>query len=232
MDPISILQADMLKDINISVGTTLLAMLFSCLNAVVLRYLYVIYGRSMNNREYFGNIFILLSVTTCAVIIIVKYSLALSLGLVGALSIVRFRAAIKEPEELVYLFLTIAFGLAYGSNQFLVGFVLLIVASLTIIISDYAFSRKTTFEHTGLVVIVEGPKKGIASFRSDSLDRLLPLGKTILLKEISYQGEQGRLVLRSSSIDANSQTFVDAIQDMCLEQNLNMQIISDVTVPA
>ena len=39
---------------------------------------------------------------------IVKSSLALSLGLVGALSIVRFRAAIKEPEELVYLFLIIA----------------------------------------------------------------------------------------------------------------------------
>jgi len=51
------------------------------------------------------------------VITIVKSSLALSLGLVGALSIVRFRAAIKEPEELSYLFLTIAIGLGLGANQ-------------------------------------------------------------------------------------------------------------------
>ena len=49
--------------------------------------------------------------------ITVKSSLALSLGLVGALSIVRFRAAIKEPEELIYLFLTIAAGLGTGAGQ-------------------------------------------------------------------------------------------------------------------
>jgi hypothetical protein len=47
---------------------------------------------------------------------VVKSSLALSLGLVGALSIVRFRAAIKEPEELVYLFFCIAAGLALGAE--------------------------------------------------------------------------------------------------------------------
>ncbi len=51
------------------------------------------------------------------IISIIKSSLALSLGLVGALSIVRFRAAIKEPEELSYLFLAIAIGLGLGADQ-------------------------------------------------------------------------------------------------------------------
>ena len=53
---------------------------------------------------------------TFLVILIVKSSLALSLGLVGALSIVRFRTPIKEPEELIYLFLAIALGLGYGAS--------------------------------------------------------------------------------------------------------------------
>ena len=48
---------------------------------------------------------------------IVKNSLALSLGLVGALSIVRFPSAIKEPEELVFYCLIIAAGLGAGSGQ-------------------------------------------------------------------------------------------------------------------
>ena len=48
---------------------------------------------------------------------IVKSSLALSLGLVGALSIVRFRTAIKEPEELIFLFIAIAIGLGVGADQ-------------------------------------------------------------------------------------------------------------------
>jgi len=48
---------------------------------------------------------------------VVKSSLALSLGLVGALSIVRFRTPIKEPEELAYLFLSIGIGLGIGADQ-------------------------------------------------------------------------------------------------------------------
>jgi len=75
------------------------------------------YGSSVSNRSQFANNFILLALTTMLIITIVKSSIALSLGLVGALSIVRFRAAIKEPEELIYLFLVIAIGLGMGADQ-------------------------------------------------------------------------------------------------------------------
>jgi hypothetical protein len=51
------------------------------------------------------------------VITVVQQSLALSLGLVGALSIIRFRTPIKEPEELTYLFLAVAIGLGMGANE-------------------------------------------------------------------------------------------------------------------
>ena len=59
----------------------------------------------------------ILALTTLLVITLVKSSLALSLGLVGALSIVRFRTPIKEPEELAYIFLSIALGLCLGADQ-------------------------------------------------------------------------------------------------------------------
>ncbi len=58
--------------------------------------------------------------TTVLVISVVKSSLALSLGLVGALSIVRFRTPLKEPEELAYVFLALALGLGLGAGQILV----------------------------------------------------------------------------------------------------------------
>lgn len=82
-----------------------------------LAWLYRTYGTSLSSRDSLSRTFILLGVTTALIISIVKSSLALSLGLVGALSIVRFRAAIKEPEELVYLFLCIAIGLGMGAEQ-------------------------------------------------------------------------------------------------------------------
>jgi len=81
---------------------------------------YIKYSSTLSNRKEFSKNFVILGVTTCIVIMIVKSSLALSLGLVGALSIVRFRAAIKEPEELVYLFLIIAVGLGCGANQLII----------------------------------------------------------------------------------------------------------------
>ena len=92
-------------------------LLLAGLLAYLLSILYVRYGRSLSNRKVFSNNFVLMAMTTMFIITIVKSSLALSLGLVGALSIVRFRAAIKEPEELTYLFLTIAIGLGLGADQ-------------------------------------------------------------------------------------------------------------------
>lgn len=74
-------------------------------------------AKSLSNRKDFSANFMILAFTTMLIITIVKSSLALSLGLVGALSIVRFRAAIKEPEELAFIFFSIAIGLGLGANQ-------------------------------------------------------------------------------------------------------------------
>lgn len=77
---------------------------------------YARFGASMGNRHVLGKVFPFVSVTTVLLIAIVKSSLALSLGLVGALSIIRFRTPIKEPEELAYLFLSITIGLGLGAD--------------------------------------------------------------------------------------------------------------------
>ncbi|MFT5751856.1 MAG: hypothetical protein ACI828_000997 [Flavobacteriales bacterium] len=77
------------------------------------------FGQSISNRAQLAKVLMIVGLTTFIIISIVKTSLALSLGLVGALSIVRFRTAIKEPEELGYFFMAIAIGLGMGANQLL-----------------------------------------------------------------------------------------------------------------
>ena len=99
------------------------------------------YGNSLSNRKKLLQTFVLISVTVMLVISIVKSSLALSLGLVGALSIVRFRTAIKEPEELVYFFVAIALGLGMGANQRLVTLVGAIIIILYIVIQNISTVR-------------------------------------------------------------------------------------------
>lgn len=98
----------------------LINILITIVLAYIMGLIYSKYGNSLSNRRKLMQTFVLIAVTVMLVISIVKSSLALSLGLVGALSIVRFRTAIKEPEELVYFFVAIALGLGMGANQRLV----------------------------------------------------------------------------------------------------------------
>lgn len=99
--------------------------------------IYVKYGNALSNRRAFSRNFLLLATTTMFMITVIKSSLALSLGLVGALSIVRFRSAIKEPEELAYLFLNIAIGLGVGAGF---GFVT-VIALVLIFFLIWLFNR-------------------------------------------------------------------------------------------
>jgi uncharacterized membrane protein YhiD involved in acid resistance len=92
-------------------------MLVGLILSLTVAWYYEHFGQSLSNRNKLAQLIPVLTLTTALIISIVKSSLALTLGLVGALSIVRFRTAIKEPEELMFLFLAIAIGLGAGADQ-------------------------------------------------------------------------------------------------------------------
>lgn len=102
---------------NVPLGEFLFNILVTAVLVALLRLFYIHFGNAISNRRRFANNFLPLALGTLLIIMIVKSSIALSLGLVGALSIVRYRAAIKDPEELTYLFIAIGLGLAGGANQ-------------------------------------------------------------------------------------------------------------------
>ena len=92
-------------DGTISISDLVINLLLGMGLSIGLAIYYLKFGHTYSDRTNHARILPILAVTTLLVITVVKSSLALSLGLVGALSIVRFRTPIKEPEELVYLFL-------------------------------------------------------------------------------------------------------------------------------
>ncbi|MBO6630163.1 MAG: DUF4956 domain-containing protein, partial [Psychroserpens sp.] len=100
---------------------------------------------SISNRNQLSKVLIIVGLTTFIIISIVKSSLALSLGLVGALSIIRFRTAIKEPEELGYFFIAICIGLGMGAGQLLptlIGFFVVMV--IIVLLSNTKLSSSLT----------------------------------------------------------------------------------------
>ena len=112
--------------IQLDLIPTLFSFFMCMLMSFIVRDFYIKRSFSLTGKMHIGSIIPVLSTVVFLVIIVVKSSLALSLGLVGALSIVRFRTPIKEPEELVYLFLAIAIGLGYAAGQVLITTILIL----------------------------------------------------------------------------------------------------------
>ena len=130
------------ENININTQNFVQNIFVALLLSLIVKFTYEKYSTTLSNKYEFSKNFVILGLTTCIVITIVKSSLALSLGLVGALSIVRFRAAIKEPEELVYLFLIIAIGLGTGAGQTYIITIGVIVSLILVIIFYYFHTNK------------------------------------------------------------------------------------------
>lgn len=108
-----------LNDFNSTINIWSFAMnlLIVTVLAYIVKLFYIRFGRAISDRRKFSNNFIPLALGTLLIITVIKSSIALSLGLVGALSIVRFRSAIKDPEELTMLFLIIGLGLIGGADK-------------------------------------------------------------------------------------------------------------------
>ena len=130
------------EQIQINLITFVEGLILAGFLSFIIQITYLKFSTSLSNKFDFSKNFIILGITTALVITIVKSSLALSLGLVGALSIVRFRAAIKEPEELIYLFLIIATGLGCGAGQLKITLIGILFAILIIIIFSLYWKKK------------------------------------------------------------------------------------------
>jgi hypothetical protein len=103
-------------------------------------------------QKSFALSIILATIVTTLVIMVISGNLVLSLGMVGALSIVRFRAAIKDPLDVVYLFWAIGAGIATGVSQYSVVF----IASIFIAIVLYFARNFATKSKPSLLIVAAG----------------------------------------------------------------------------
>jgi uncharacterized membrane protein YhiD involved in acid resistance len=127
-----------------SIVSVLLSLTLSLVFSFILRWHFIHFGKTLSNRENFSSTFPYITATTMLIIIIVKSSLALSLGLIGALSIIRFRTPVKEPEELAYLFIAISIGIGFGANYILITSV--VVSILLIVMARFSSVRLNSLQ--------------------------------------------------------------------------------------
>ena len=153
---------------------------FVCiLMSFIVRDFYIKRSFSLTGKMHIGSIIPILSAVVFLVIIVVKTSLALSLGLVGALSIVRFRTPIKEPEELVYLFLAIAIGLGCAAGQVVITSIL---SLLIILMIHFWLSNKNIGRVNEYNLIIKWENKEVTF--DDIVDQISPVVESLKLSRL------------------------------------------------
>jgi hypothetical protein len=137
-----------------SVGHAALVIILSVslLSALLISMLYIRFYRGRESGSHIHRAFPLLGLSITAIFICVQFSLPLSLGLLGALSIVRFRTPVKEPEEIGFLMLVIASSLACATFNFqLLGFLMLVaVCGLLLALVAFRFQHA---RHSGALIV-------------------------------------------------------------------------------
>ncbi|WP_160035597.1 DUF4956 domain-containing protein [Paenibacillus sp. An7] len=114
-------------------GNTLVALVLSLIVFITYRFTYgsILYSKKFNVS------LVMLTLITTVIMSIIGGNIALSLGMVGALSIVRFRTAVKDPRDTAYIFWTIAIGLGAGSGSLAITIIGTVIISLVCFIFNY-----------------------------------------------------------------------------------------------
>lgn len=157
---------------------TLIGILFALIIGL---FIFMVYKKTFNGVMYssgFALTLVGLSLVTTLVIMAVTSNVVLSLGMVGALSIVRFRAAIKEPIEIVYLFWSIAAGIVIGAGMI----PLAVIGSAMIGIVLIIFANQKTHESPYILIVNckdEATEEAALEMARTALKRFLVKSKTV-----------------------------------------------------
>ncbi len=129
---------------NLTLPTILTTLLTAAVCGAVIYLVYRFFNRSVIYNENFNILIILTTVVTSFIIMTISANVVLSLGMVGALSIVRFRAAVKDPLDIGFLFWGIAAGITAGAQLYWVALLgTAVIAVLYILITIFRKEKKS-----------------------------------------------------------------------------------------
>ncbi len=184
--------------------------------SLLARVFYIRFSTSLTGKHHIGTVIPILATIVFSVILVVKSSLALSLGLVGALSIVRFRTPIKEPEELVYLFLAISIGLGYAAGYSF----LTTILTLSILLMIYLWLSNKSITNKDEYNIAINWTNNEVSFEA-IIETVMSLSETLKLIRVNKGPQNNSAVFL---IVPGSQSGIDEIINKISQLDPNIDI--------
>lgn len=173
---------------------------------IVSMFMFMIYKKSFSGNIYNHNFnvsLVLMALITSEIIMTISSNLVLSLGMVGALSIVRFRTAVKEPLDIVFMFWAIAIGITTGAKLYTLSIVSSLMIGLIIII----LLRYRNTNNVYLLILQyedltnEDLQKELSKLNYKIKSKTISMGLVELTLEVKLMGTNTTFAEEMSAID-------------------------------
>jgi len=181
----------------------IVALLVSFALGMLIHYVYQRSFRGVIYNQAFSVSLAVLTILTTMITLAISSNIALSLGMVGALSIVRYRTAIKDPADLIFLFWAVGTGITIGAKLHY----LAVVAALIVILMLFTIGKRTSNSET-FILIVHYTGDDIAG----DLRRILQ-GKRFQIKSKTTRKSNVEMAVEIE-VKNNNVAFLDAINSM------------------
>ncbi|MBF0298405.1 MAG: DUF4956 domain-containing protein [Oligoflexia bacterium] len=157
----------------------------------ILKLVYLKYSSPDSDQKKFADLFQILTITTLMVVMIIHSSITLSLGLVGALSIVRFRTPIKSAEDLLYFFICIAIAIGLAAFGYYV-----VISCFIIIISILILNQRKKFIFQEKILLsIEFPLSIEKEYLVQIFNSIKPISTTFKIKRIEKNHENMEVII-------------------------------------
>ncbi|MEY8268153.1 DUF4956 domain-containing protein [Lachnospiraceae bacterium 64-25] len=189
---------------DLSTAKIITTLLITFLIAV---YIFFVYKKITKSAFYFKNFNVsmaIISVVTAGIILAMQSSIVISLGMVGALSIVRFRTAIKDPMDLLFLFWSIGTGIICGAGLYKIAIILAVLVTVGILILDMLPVRISPY-----LLIINADTKEVEDAVTDTVKKLAGAYK-LKSKNITKDGMDLILEVRAGK----EKELVDSLSEM------------------
>jgi len=154
--------------VQVSLPDFILSLALSVVSALVISVLYQLFYENRATGSQIHRSFLLIAPSITALFIAIQFSLPLSLGLIGALTIIRFRTPIKEPEEVGFIMLVIASSIVCATFNYLLLFILLALALAVLLVQRYLPRLFRSKRSDGVLLLTLG-----GGLSAETQDRLL-----------------------------------------------------------
>ena len=189
-----VIEALVAMQVKMSFQTVLMVLLVAFLVALII---FITYKNTYTGVLYnprFNVSLIMITMITTMVMVVIGSNISVSLGMVGALSIIRFRTAVKDPRDTAFIFWCVVSGLACGTQNY----VIVLVGSLVICLILFIF-RRIASNSSKYVMVIKGKNintSDVESILKKNLNSFLCKGKYFekdnfeLIYDVKYKGKQ------------------------------------------